>query len=150
MQRSIYLEQARGHKIEPVEARARFSLDDSTRAADELLGMTPPPTAIVCDDDLLAAGAYRAARQRGLAVPRQLSITGFSDIELARVLEPELTTVHIPAKAIGARAARLLVDWIEHERLPDMAPKVELSLVVRGSTAQPASDGPPVDGDTAR
>jgi LacI family transcriptional regulator len=91
----------------------------------------------VCDDDLLAAGAYKAAHKCRLTIPNEISITGFCDIELARVLEPELTTVHIPAKEVGTQAAQLLVDWIEHECQPEVGQVVNLPLVVRASTAPP-------------
>jgi len=47
----------------------------------------------LCDDDLLAGGAYKAARGLGLRIPSDLSVVGFDDIDLARILEPELTTV---------------------------------------------------------
>ena len=119
-----------------------FALPVKLRAQPgALLDHTPRPTAIACDDDLLATGVCKAARERRLPIPRQLSVTGFCDIELARVLEPELTTVHIPAEAIGSQAVRLLGDWIEHERQPEEHPTVELALVVRQSTAAAGPTG---------
>lgn len=69
----------------------------------------PRPTAIVCDDDILAAGACKAARRLGLRVPEDLSVTGFDDLALATALEPELTTVALPAERIGERGMDALL-----------------------------------------
>ncbi|MFH8883091.1 LacI family DNA-binding transcriptional regulator [Streptomyces californicus] len=93
------------------------------------------PTAIVCDDDILAAGACKAARRLGLRVPDELSVTGFDDLALATALEPELTTVRLPAEQVGERGMEALLAVLdgrpaEHGRLP-------VRLVVRGSTAPP-------------
>jgi DNA-binding LacI/PurR family transcriptional regulator len=67
-------------------------------------------TALLCDDDVMAAGAYKAARDTGLDIPGDLSITGFDDILLAEALEPELTTVRLPAAALGERAMSALLE----------------------------------------
>lgn len=138
VQRRHYLGELTSRGLEPLETRARFGLDEATAAADRLLRHLPRPTAVVCDDDLLAAGVYRAARQRNLRIPRDLSVTGFCDIELARELDPELTTVHIPAETIGAEAARLLIAWIEHGHQPASSAIIQLHFVERGSTARRA------------
>ena len=66
------------------------------------------PTGVFCDDDVIAAGLYLAARERGLRVPRDLSIVGFDDMDFARVLEPPLTTVALDAELLGATAFELL------------------------------------------
>ena len=104
-------------------------------AALDLLAHPIRPTALVCDDDLIAAGAYKAARALGLDIPGDLSVTGFDDILVATALEPELTTVRLPAEALGAEAMSALL-----ERLHGLDPAgVSLPghLIVRGSTAPP-------------
>lgn len=58
-------------------------------------------TAVVCDDDLLAAGAYKAARDIGRSVPEELSVSGVDDVDLARLLTPELTTIALPGVELG-------------------------------------------------
>ena len=73
------------------------------------------PTAVFCATDLLAAGALKACLTAGIAVPGEMCIVGCDDIELARVLTPELTTVRIPARELGARAARLLIKQLDDE-----------------------------------
>ena len=118
-----------------VEARARFDIESSTAAARSMLARHRRPTAIVCDDDLLAAGVYKAARSMGLDIPRDLSIVGFDDIELARMLEPELTTVAIPAEHVGATAMEAMLGLVEGGR--PQTTTVPLTLHVRGSSGAP-------------
>jgi LacI family transcriptional regulator len=78
-----------------------------------LLGARERPTAVFCANDLVALGAHKACAQRGVRLPDQLSLVGCDDIEMARLVTPELTTVAVPARALGARAARLLLDELE-------------------------------------
>ncbi|WP_019356394.1 LacI family DNA-binding transcriptional regulator [Streptomyces sp. AA1529] len=102
-----------------------------------------PPTALVCDDDLLAAGALKAARRLGLRVPDDVSVTGFDDLALATAVEPELTTVRLPAERVGAAGMRTLLDILEG-REPE-AVRLPVRLVARGSTGPartPAPRGP--------
>ncbi len=98
-----------------------------------------PPTAIFCDDDLMAAGVYKAARKLQLRVPADLSIVGFCDGLVAQLLDPPLTTVAIPALALGQRAMELLLAGLETE-LPPFVETISLDFVVRASTALPRED----------
>ncbi|WP_420169259.1 LacI family DNA-binding transcriptional regulator [Streptomyces violaceoruber] len=95
------------------------------------------PTAIVCDDDILAAGACKAARRLGLRVPDELSVTGFDDLALATALEPELTTVRLPAERVGERGMEALLAVLDGR--PAEPGRLPVRLVVRGSTAPPAA-----------
>jgi LacI family transcriptional regulator len=104
-------------------------------AAGRLLDLPDRPTALVCDDDLMAAGAYKAARARGLEIPGDLSVTGFDDVEIARALEPELTTVRLPAQELGEQGMLALLELLGGGRPEPRALPVE--LVVRASTAPP-------------
>lgn len=123
-------------------ARAPISIDGAQAATDAAL--TAPgdrPTALVCDDDKLAAGAYKALRRRGLAVPDDMSVTGLDDLALATALDPELTTVRLDAERFGERGMEALLAVLDG-REPD-AGDIPVQLVVRGSTAPPpASPGP--------
>jgi LacI family transcriptional regulator/LacI family repressor for deo operon, udp, cdd, tsx, nupC, and nupG len=119
------------------QASATFELEPATLAARRLL-KAAPFTALFCDDDLLAAGAYRAAARLGVAIPRQLSVVGFNDLELARMLSPELTSVAIPAEAIGKAAVERLLRQLERQTRAVGPPFVAaLELHIRGSTAAP-------------
>ncbi|MET3987342.1 LacI family DNA-binding transcriptional regulator [Streptomyces sp. PvR034] len=110
---------------------------DAARAAMEAALTTPGPrpTAIVCDDDILAAGACKAARRLGLRVPDDLSVTGFDDLALATAVEPELTTIGLPAERVGEHGMSALLAVLDGA--PWNAPDLPVELVVRGSTAPP-------------
>jgi DNA-binding LacI/PurR family transcriptional regulator len=121
----------------PLVARGTTAIDVAAArtAAVALLDRPGRPSALVCDDDLIAAGAYKAARALGLDVPGDLSVTGFDDILVAAALEPELTTVRLPAEDLGARAMAALLERLDGHAPPDVSLPVE--LIVRGSTAPP-------------
>jgi DNA-binding LacI/PurR family transcriptional regulator len=116
-------------------AGSGFDFDDAARAAGELLGADDPPTAIVCDDDILAGGVYLAARSRGLRIPEDVSVVGFDDLPFARVLAPGLTTVSADARRLGAVAFEALAAVIAGEEVAGQTLPVQ--LVVRESTAPP-------------
>ena len=92
-----------------------YSIENGAAAFDQLMQGGNPPSVVMCGNDVLAVGALRAARQRGLRVPQDISITGFDDIELAQVAEPPLTTVHVPHREMGRDAARMLVALMSGE-----------------------------------
>jgi LacI family transcriptional regulator len=77
------------------------SLDGGRQAAAELLSTGPAPTAIICVNDLMAVGALKELRERGIRVPEDISVTGFDNIKLSEYCHPALTTVHIPRDRIG-------------------------------------------------
>jgi DNA-binding LacI/PurR family transcriptional regulator len=116
-------------------ARAAFRFDDAHHAALGLLGGGDRPTAVYCDDDLLAGGVYLAARELGLRIPGDLSVVGFDDLPFAKVFEPPLTTIAIDPEELGARAFELLAELMDGGS-PEGA-VLPVSLVVRGSTAPP-------------
>jgi LacI family transcriptional regulator len=80
----------------------------------------------------MAAGAYKAARGLGLDLPADLSVTGFDDILLATALEPELTTVRLPAAELGAHGMTALLDLLGGE-LP-RSRSLPGELIARAST----------------
>ncbi|MFI6563276.1 LacI family DNA-binding transcriptional regulator [Streptomyces sp. NPDC050534] len=119
-------------------ARAPISIEGALTAAEAALSAPGPlPTALVCDDDKLAAGAYKAARRLGLRVPDDISVTGLDDLALATALDPELTTVRLDAELFGERGMRALLAVLEG-RAPE-AGDIPVELVVRGSTAPPGA-----------
>jgi LacI family transcriptional regulator len=77
------------------------------------LANAPNTTAVMCVNDVLAIGALRAAKELGLRVPEDISITGFDDIELAMLADPSLTTVHVPHREMGRRAASMLIQMLD-------------------------------------
>ncbi|MFF3764155.1 LacI family DNA-binding transcriptional regulator [Streptomyces sp. NPDC001922] len=114
-----------------------LTVDAARQAAERALtGPGPRPTALVCDDDILAAGACKAVRRLGLRVPEDVSVSGFDDLSLATAVEPELTTVRLPAEEVGARGMAALLAVLENRPPESVALPVE--LIVRGSTARAA------------
>lgn len=113
-----------------------LAVDDAHHAVRRALTSEDPrPTVIVCDDDVLAAGACKAARRLGLRIPHDLSVTGFDDLTLATAVEPELTTVRLPAEQVGEHGMRALLTLLDAA-----TPRLDtlpVQLVVRESTAPP-------------
>ncbi|WP_199485291.1 LacI family DNA-binding transcriptional regulator [Actinomadura craniellae] len=122
-----------------VRAETAIDVPAARVAARDLLAGARP-TALLCDDDQIAAGAYKAARGLGLEVPGDLSVTGFDDVLLAEALEPELTTVRLPAEALGAHGMTALLDLLGGGRPRSRSLAGE--LMARGSTAPPAGAAP--------
>ncbi len=116
--------------LEVVEAA--YGIDSGARAFAELMARRPGPTAILCGNDVLAVGAVGQARDMGLGVPGDVSITGFDDIELAQVSHPKLTTVHVPHREMGRKAARALVAALE-DGVPMVGEELRADIRLRGS-----------------
>ncbi|GAB2813953.1 LacI family DNA-binding transcriptional regulator [Actinoallomurus bryophytorum] len=114
-----------------------FRHEGGFTASRELLGLEERPTSIFAGSDQQAMGAYEAARQADLQVPRDLSVVGFDDLPLCQWLSPPLTTVRQPLEEMGRLAARALFSQLDGE--PLVSPRVELAteLRVRLSTAPP-------------
>ena len=107
-------------------------------AADgALAGPGPRPTAIVCDDDILAAGACKAARRLGLRVPEDVSVTGFDDLALATAVDPELTTVRLAAELVGRAGHASAAGRPGGPTPPGRSRTSRCELVVRGSRPRP-------------
>jgi len=104
------------------------------RAARELLRLAPNTTAMACYNDLTAIGALRAVRALGLAAPGDVSVVGFDDIDLARYVDPPLTTIAQQTEHMGRWAVRALIGGDGPSPGAEMLP---VHLVVRGSTAPP-------------
>jgi len=111
-----------------------FTEETGYRAMRELLALGERPTAVVCGSDKAAIGAMRAAREAGVAVPAELSVVGFDDIDEARVVHPPLTTVRQDMPALGRRAIELLDRLITEPDSPPPAVIAPTELIVRGTT----------------
>jgi LacI family transcriptional regulator len=110
------------------------TIEDGLVAARQLLALPARPSAIVGLNDLMAIGALQAASECGLAVPGDLSIVGFDDIDVARYLVPPLTTWRANSEEIGRQGARLLLQRLENPDLPPQSVTIDAALVIRGST----------------
>ena len=114
-----------------------FQHEGGFRCAAELLDLDDPPTAIFAGSDQMALGVYEAARQRGLLIPRDLSVVGFDDLPVARWLSPPLTTVRQPLTDMGRVAAEMLWGLVEGQRMRTQRMELATELIVRESTAGP-------------
>jgi LacI family transcriptional regulator len=112
-----------------------YGVDTGAAAFRQLMDQDNPPTAVMCGNDVLAVGALRGAREMGLSVPTDISITGFDDIDLATLVDPQLTTVHVPHRQLGVRAAEQLIAWLAGEAPQSIALETELRL--RGTLSPP-------------
>ncbi|MGW7291775.1 LacI family DNA-binding transcriptional regulator [Streptomyces xiamenensis] len=115
---------------------------DAGRAAVlDLLSRPEPPTGIFCFSDRIAIGAYRAATERGLRIPDDLSIVGFDNQEfIADVLSPPLTTVELPHTQMGTWAARRVIKRLRTPgvSLPVKNEYASCQLIIRDSVGHPA------------
>jgi LacI family transcriptional regulator len=112
---------------------------EATQIAAALLASEPRPTAVFCLSDSIAFGVYAAAQAAGLSIPGDLSLAGYDDHPIARVLAPALTSVDWGMPEVAAAAAGLLAAAVDgHPRSRSRARvRVSPQLVERASTAPP-------------
>lgn len=120
------------------DREAAYTFESGAAAAEELLAMKPRPTAIFAGNDEMAAGVYKAARNMGLEIPKDLSVIGFDDSPVASRMWPLLTSVRLPIRDMGRMAAEKLIHRRKEKRAhSDDVTEVIPLLVVRESTAAP-------------
>lgn len=110
-----------------------FTFESGSQCSRELLAMNRPPTAIFASNDDMAAGALQVAHSLGLVVPRDLSIAGFDDTYVSRIVWPPLTTVHQPSYNLAYAAADLLLQKLGNANAPPSA-RLPHRIVLRDST----------------
>jgi LacI family transcriptional regulator len=116
-----------------------YSTEEGSRCCAELLGRRGDLTAIVAANDLLAIGCYEALDRLGLRCPEDVSVIGFNDMPFVDRLRPPLSTIRFPHHQMGMEAATLLLERIDGSGGPVKILYLAPELVVRGSTAPPAS-----------
>ena len=128
----------RRHGLPELVELSLFGVEGGHAAADRLLDRDV--TGLVCGSDLMALGAIRAARARGLSVPGDLSVVGYDDSPLIAFTDPPLTTLRQPVRAMSNAAVGALVDAIKGQPAPHSEYLFNPELVVRGSTARAPGD----------
>ncbi len=113
-----------------------YDIGEGRQGLRQIVSLPTPPTAVVCGNDVIAFGAQFEAQTLGLRVPRDISIVGFDDLDLASQIDPPLTTMHVPSVRMGRGAAEYLLDRLAG-RQPARATELEATLIVRGTTAPP-------------
>jgi LacI family transcriptional regulator len=96
------------------------------------------PTVVLCGNDMMAFGFMRAAREQGVAIPADMSVTGFDDVPISSLAGPPLTTVSLPAQEMGQRAMRMLLSNLVAPREHPVIEECDTALVVRGSVSGPS------------
>lgn len=132
-----YLAALTRHNLE-IDERLIVDGDGGIRGGIEsvplLLSLPRPPTAIFCFNDMTAIGAITALRQHGCEVPRDISVVGYDDLEMAAYYHPPLTTVRQRTYQLGIQAVEMLLKLINGEKQP--APvMLKPELIIRQSTA---------------
>jgi alanine racemase len=120
-------------ELDSLVALSLFGVEGGAAAAGRLLDRGV--TGIVCGSDLMALGAIREARSRGLAVPTDVSVVGYDDSPLIAFTDPPLTTMRQPVTAMAVAAVRALIDEINGQAAPHSEYVFRPELVMRGSTA---------------
>jgi len=123
-------------KRAPIWKCASLTFEAGYAAAIKGLRKSPHITGLFCVNDEMAAGAIRAAHELGYRVPSQLSVVGFDDIDLARYIDPPLTTIGVDKFELGRRAMSRLIDLIEGGTKNVDEERVDVKLIVRGTTSR--------------
>lgn len=118
--------------IEASRVESDGTIETSHGAVDEAL--RHDPTALICFNDLSAIGALSRLRELGIAVPGDVSVTGFDDIAISRHIDPALTTVNSPRVELGRVGWELLHDSLRDRRTEENAVLLSAPLVIREST----------------
>lgn len=107
------------------------------RAFAEMLERKPRPDLVICSSDWLALGVMIEARRRGLAMPGEMGVVGFGNLDFAAALDPPLTTVHVDGDAIGLECARVLLQRARGEEPGQRSIDIGARIVARESTPAP-------------
>lgn len=113
-----------------------FRLDGGLRAVKELMEKHPDTDGIFCGNDLMAVGALKGLHQLGIRVPEDVAMIGFDGISLTEITQPELSTIAQPNYDMGKQAAEVLFEAIQSGVVQPKLYELEVSLVVRDSTAR--------------
>lgn len=113
-----------------------YKIDWGYEAVKKLIARGEAFDGIFCGNDLIAVGVIKSLKEEGLRVPEDVGVVGFDDIYMARLLDPELTTVRQPNYEMGYRAAEMLIDVISGKE-PDPKDMVfDTELIIRKSTKE--------------
>lgn len=116
-------------KLQIIETN--YGIQNGGYAFERLMNSTNKPSIVFCGNDVLAVGAILAAHKLNIKVPKDVSITGFDDIEIAKICEPALTTIHVPHQEMGRSSAKQLIKMINKK--PVKSVKLETHFEWRDS-----------------
>jgi DNA-binding LacI/PurR family transcriptional regulator len=133
-QKSVMDAASRFPALEVQAATDSDNLEGGRQAARALLSTGFKPTALICVNDVMAVGALRELRERGLRVPQDISVTGFDNVKLSEFCYPALTTVHIPRDRIGQIICQRLLPDPDKPDTGEHDVVIDPEFVVRDST----------------
>jgi LacI family transcriptional regulator len=124
--------------LDVTTVNSRHSIEAATQTATSLLKQQPRPGAIFCLSDSIACGVYAAASTLGLSIPDDISVTGYDDHPIARVVSPSLTSVAWGMPEVAVHASELLAAAVSGEPRQGSSAKVQVTprLIRRGSSAR--------------
>ncbi|ADE87267.1 LacI family DNA-binding transcriptional regulator [Rhodobacter capsulatus] len=126
-------------------AVAQSTVAQATEATIRLFRQPDPPTALFTLDSLMTKGALLGLRALGLSVPRDVSLVGFDDFDLATFTEPQITVVAQPVAQIGPLAVRMLLERMRGSTEPPRHVQLPTRLIRRGSVAPPGGGAAATD-----
>ncbi|MFC3076038.1 LacI family DNA-binding transcriptional regulator [Shinella pollutisoli] len=121
-----------------IVVEAPYRIENGRAAMQSLMQTHPRPTTVFCGSDILAVGAIKYCHSAGIAVPEDVSVVGFDNLEVAELVTPELTTVDVPAREMGEAAADALLRLGE-KKGSFIVTELPTRLIVRGSTGPAAA-----------
>lgn len=125
--------EAAGLKEHPehIATAPAFTISAGLESTHQLLDVSNPPTAIFAAGDVLAVGALQAIKERGLRIPEDVALIGYNDLDIARLVEPPLTTVAAPVRDLGATAMTMLQRLVAGETVEERHITLPTKLVIR-------------------
>lgn len=113
-----------------------YNVAAGREALRSLIALDHPPTAIFCASDVLAFGVLVECTAKGIEVPGQMSVIGFDNLELCAHFPPGITTIEVPATAMGEGAARYLIGRLSGQSVTEHV-ELQADLILRSTTAPP-------------
>lgn len=143
--RATFLSEADRHGLRVAVHQGNFSEVSGYWTAQAIIRSGDLPEAVFCANDQMAIGFLRAMREHGLKAPDDIAVVGFDDIQLARYVQPSLSTVGASRIEWGATATRQLMDFLEHDAT--LQPRrIPTQFIARQSSSRSARlDMPPLD-----
>jgi DNA-binding LacI/PurR family transcriptional regulator len=125
------------HELEPYYKEVEFTVQNLAQATSEILDEHPDITAIFAADGARVAGVLRVLWERGLRVPRDVSVIGIGPANIAELVNPPLTTIDFPIFDMARRAATMLIDQLENSDAEVEQVLVKTDVIERKSTGLP-------------
>ncbi|MGD6846447.1 LacI family DNA-binding transcriptional regulator [Rossellomorea aquimaris] len=112
----------------------RHTIEDGREVFRNILEMDDRPTAIFTGSDEIAAGIIMEAKEKGLAIPKDLAVVGFDDQPIAEIVDPNLTTIRQPVAKMGEKSVEVMIEMLENDKAEIKTYELPIDLIVRQST----------------